>query len=399
MHARAALQPHKLAEKIMAINYLKMWKNALVREMNSRRIRALNSIIFVTYRCTSRCITCNMWQRSGGRSAELIKKELTVAEGAQIIDKLSGAGVNTVEIFGGDALLRKDLTVAMIQKCTALGMDTFFATNAMLLDADAAQQLVAAGLGRIYFSLDGTDDIHNRIRGINHGYMSVKSAIWNTYQARSKAGQIGPQIGVIITVSRSNVEELIAIVAHLERFPLDFVELQIVGQLAQADIDNSVIEGKSPTPLFTATSEHSNLLLPEQVPILNEAIVNLRARKKALPFKLNLYHLEPYTAETYCKGIFPSLPCHWCTTVATLTPEADVVPCPNFTEYVLGNLNQEGALDTIWGNAKHRRFVNTQRSGSLRICHKCSMRHSYPGLRENLRLAVYPYGYAQLKKR
>ena len=382
----------------MALNYLKMWQHVFKREIDSKRIRPANSIIFITYRCTSRCITCNMWQRARGRTAEFKEIELEAPRWTQIIDHLHRAGVDTVEIFGGDALLRKDVTIAMIQKCTDLGMDTFFATNALLLDGETARQLVSAGLGRIYFSLDGIEKIQNRIRGVKQSYTSMQAAIGNIYRARSNSGRKKPIIGIITTVSRTNAEALNTIMAHLEHFPLDFVELQIVGDVSPASIESSVVEGIKPTPLFTATSDHSNLLREEQVPVLNRTLKSLRKKKRELKFKINLFHIEPYTAETFCKGIFPPFPCHWCTTVVTLTPSGDVVPCPIYTDFILGNLNREESLDAIWGNEKHRRFLKQQKNGALRICRQCSMRHSYPGVREKLRHTFYHDLYTPFRR-
>jgi len=382
----------------MALNYLKMWQHVFKREMNSKRLRPANSIIFITYRCTSRCITCNIWQRTQGKKTELKEMELALPRWTQVIENLHRAGVGTVEVFGGDALLRKDVTIAMIQKCTDLGMDTFFATNALRLDDETAQQLVAAGLGRIYFSLDGIAEIQNRIRGVKQSYTTMQAAIENVYRTRSNSGCQKPLIGIITTVSRTNAEEINAIIAHLEGFPLDFLELQIVGEVAPQSIQSSVIEGIAPTPLFTATSDHSNLLREEQLPVLNAALKSMRPKKRQLNFNINLYHIEPYTAETFCKGIFPQFPCHWCTTVVTLTPSGDVVPCPNYTDFILGNIDQEESLDAIWGNEKHRRFLKQQKSGALRICRQCSMRHSYPGVREKFRHTFYHYLYTPFRR-
>jgi radical SAM protein with 4Fe4S-binding SPASM domain len=317
--------------------------------------------------------------------------ELAAPRWNQIIDRLFQTGVHSVEIFGGDVLLRKDVTYSMIKRCTQLGMGTFFPTNAMLLDRETARRLVSAGLGTIYFSLDGIEEFHDRIRGVHQGYTRLKDALWNVYKARSISGHKKPRIGVVTTVSRTNVEEILNLTSTLENFPLDFIELQIVGEVAKKDIESSIIENIKPTPFFTSTSEYSNLLSEEQVPILTETLKNLRRNKDEYKFELNLYHIEPYTAETYCKGIFPPFACYWCTTVVTLTPSGEVVPCPNYAEFVLGNVDQEKSLDAIWGNEKHRRFIKEQQNGSLPICRKCSMRHSYPGVREKLRHTFFRY--------
>jgi len=317
--------------------------------------------------------------------------ELEPVGWTQIIERLGQAGVRTVEVFGGDALLRKDVVYPMLYRCTALVIDTFFPTNGLLLDHEAAKNLVAAGLGRIYFSVDGIAALHDRIRGVNDGYKAAKDAIWNVYNARSNSHRHNPLIGVITTVSNMNVEHIEDLMGELERYPIDFAELQIAGEVGNEDIENSTVKGIKPTPFFVSTSGNSYLLSEEQVPILKETLRVLRSKKGKIPFNLNVSHVEPFTSETYCQGIFPPFACHWCTTVVTLTPSGDVVPCPMFTDFVLGNLGNQTSLDRIWGKQKHREFLAEQQNGNLPICRKCSMRHSYPGIREKFRQTFYQY--------
>jgi radical SAM protein with 4Fe4S-binding SPASM domain len=336
-------------------------------------------------------MTCNIWKRTQGRISEFKEIEIMPSRWIKVIEKLHRAGVATVEVFGGDALLRKDIVYPLIQRSTELGMDTFFPTNAIMLDYKTAQSLVTSGLQTIYFSLDGTEELHDNIRGLDRSYKLMEKAIWNVYKARSNAGRQNPRIGTITTVSRMNAEKIEDIVSDLERFPLDFIEFQILGEVAEEDIENSRVDGIKPTPLFVSSSGESNLLSEQQLPILTEALKDLRKRRHRSRIRLHLYHLEPFTAETFCFGVFPPFPCHWCTTVVTLTPSADVVPCPIFTDYVLGNIDQEGSLTPIWGNNRHRFFLDKQRSGELPICRKCSMRHSYPGIREKFRQAIFRY--------
>jgi len=74
-----------------------------------------------------------------------------------------------------------------------------------LLDYEAAKNLVTAGLGRIYFSVDRTVALYDLIRGVNDGYNAAKDPIWNVYNARSNSHRHNPSIGVITTVSNMNV--------------------------------------------------------------------------------------------------------------------------------------------------------------------------------------------------
>ena len=47
----------------------------LLRERHHRRVQALDCIAFLTYRCTSCCRTCTIWQREGSGVAELTREQ------------------------------------------------------------------------------------------------------------------------------------------------------------------------------------------------------------------------------------------------------------------------------------------------------------------------------------
>ena len=70
-------------------------------ESRHLRVKPLNALGFLTFRCTSRCKTCNIWRR------EKIQ-ELSKDQWLEVLGKLNQARINAFEIFGGDALLRKD---------------------------------------------------------------------------------------------------------------------------------------------------------------------------------------------------------------------------------------------------------------------------------------------------
>ena len=188
------------------ISFLKSGTQTLERELNSMRIKAVNSIIFVTYRCTSRCNTCNIWKWADEKLTGPKDGELKAEKFEYMVEKLYRFGVGTVEIFGGDALLRKDIVYSILNRCTGLGLDSYFPTNSNLLDQETAQRLVSGGLGTIYFSIDGINELHDRIRGVKGTFIRAKEAIWNIYKARSQFRAKKPEIWIITTVSNMNVE-------------------------------------------------------------------------------------------------------------------------------------------------------------------------------------------------
>jgi MoaA/NifB/PqqE/SkfB family radical SAM enzyme len=144
-----------------AINILKF---RLIREVYYSSITPTQALLFMTYRCTSNCKMCTIWQR--GKNSD-ISKELSLEDWKKCVDRIGLKKLNVIEIFGGDCLIRKDVTIPLIKYMKSQNPDIIIdmPTNSNLLDKKTAQELVKSGVNTIYISLDGPFDIHSKIRG------------------------------------------------------------------------------------------------------------------------------------------------------------------------------------------------------------------------------------------
>lgn len=365
--------------------------NTWQRDRVAARPRPAHVIAFMTYRCTNRCATCKIWQRAEGAVDAHKAMELDVAEWERIIEKLSRAKIHSVEVFGGDALLLKDIVCSLVQKCTDLGMETFFPTNCNLLDEQTALRLVGAGLGTVYFSVDGLEGLQNSIRGNVKAHTNTTQAIRNIHEARRKLGKTIPRMGMLTTVSKMNIDQVENLLYEFKKYPVDFVYPRAMGEVTEEDAAVSQVDGIVATPFFTSTSGASNLLSEKQAEQFEALLIKWHRQRQSWPFHIGLAQPLALDKEAYTKGIYPDYPCHIMTTVPTLTPSGEVVPCPFFTDYVLGDLSRESDLEMVWGNEKHMAFIKKQRNGELAVCRKCSMRHFYPGVKERIHQVVSPY--------
>ncbi|HUV60172.1 MAG TPA: radical SAM protein [Desulfatiglandales bacterium] len=375
---------------MVSLSSFKSIKKPFRRYLNSRKVKPTDSILYITYRCTSRCSTCNIWKWTKGRLKESKNSEISLNEWNQVVENLYDNGIRSIELFGGDALLRKDVVYSIIKKCSKLGIETYFPTNSNLLDKETANNLVLGNLGTIYFSVDGVDELHDNIRGIDRSYERFEDAIFNVYNLRSKYHKKRPQIIGLTTVSNMNADNIEFLISEFKNLPFDFIYLRALGEISQEDIKHSSIEGIMAKPPFMSTSGQSHLLSKEQAMNLSKSIKRLRSKRSELPFYLTLSHLESFDTDTYTKGVFPLFPCNLCRTVITMTPYGEVVPCPMFSDFILGNLLEED-LCRIWGNDKHRKFLAKQCNGEFAICRKCNMSHFYPGPTETFHQIFYPY--------
>ncbi len=345
---------------------------SLMRELSARQFRAIDSMIYLTYRCTSRCKTCNIWKRNAEESSET---ELGWDKWKIILDRLKAGGVRSLEIFGGDALLRKDIIYDVISYCRDSGIETFFPTNSLLLDKDAARRLVKSGLGTIYFSLDDVDVENDKIRGQTGAFNLVANAIENL--CRERGAGTTPYIVICTTISNLNYNHFEKVVDFLRQFPVDALYPRVVCEFTNENIEKSVIDGIKPEPYFITTEDSSHLLTPEQVKIFMDSVKRAKCGDPERPIYINSGAVEASGAEAFTAGIHPDRRCLIASTFVTVDPLGNVTPCPMYNKYTIGNL-LENTLDEIWGNIRHRRFVKSQKAHEIAICKNCVMRGYYP---------------------
>ena len=115
--------------------------------------------ISVTDRCNFRCPYCMPAEIYGERYEFLPRDELlTFEEIARLTRIFAGLGVTKARLTGGEPLIRADMPklIRMLTSIDGLA-DLTLTTNGYLL-ARFAEELKAAGLGRITVSLDSLDD-------------------------------------------------------------------------------------------------------------------------------------------------------------------------------------------------------------------------------------------------
>lgn len=349
---------------------------AAYREVMSQRIQSVDALIFLTYRCTSHCKTCNMWKRNSAN----IRAELNWKQWQDILADIKSCGVRTVEIFGGDALLRKDSIFEIIKFCTIHGIETYFPTNSILMDEESSKNLVDAGLGTIYFSLDDVNKENDRVRGVNDSFLKVQQAIENIVKARN--GKNDPSIIICTTISSMNYNHFGRIVDFMKKYPISAIYPRPLGEFDQTSIAASVVDNLPPDPYFVTNGE-SHLLSTEQVKEFRKIVRELKSAGKAGKPYINFRAVDMASDVALIRGWYGMARCQICTTVQVVAPNGDVLPCPFFPDYVLGNLLKD-RIDKIWGNERHRTFVKAQREGRIDICGKCCSRAYYPNLPETI---------------
>jgi MoaA/NifB/PqqE/SkfB family radical SAM enzyme len=109
---------------------------------------------------------------------QVIEKELTFSEIKRIIDEISGFKPfePSFTITGGEPFLRNDI-LEIMKYIELKGLRYSFITNGSLITKKIADKIVELNPVGITFSIDGPEEIHDEIRGVNGTFKKAIRAL------------------------------------------------------------------------------------------------------------------------------------------------------------------------------------------------------------------------------
>jgi radical SAM protein with 4Fe4S-binding SPASM domain len=111
----------------------------------------------ITMGCNMRCKHC------GSSCTEPLPDELSTEEALEAIRQLADIGLKWVTLSGGEPFTRRDLPL-LVKTLSGRGILVNIITNGWLVTDDMARELTAAHISTIAISVDGTREVHDRIR-------------------------------------------------------------------------------------------------------------------------------------------------------------------------------------------------------------------------------------------
>ena len=158
----------------------------------------------LTLACNLRCRHCASSAGAARRS------ELTLDESLTICEQFPDLLVREVIFTGGEPLLNPGWPM-IAARLRDLRIKTGIVTNGLSITDDVVQRMLDSGLKSAGVSIDGTDEVHDRIRGI-------AGALRKTIAGAERMVQGGIDLTVISSVTGLNIhllDEMYALVASL----------------------------------------------------------------------------------------------------------------------------------------------------------------------------------------
>ena len=300
----------------------------------------------VTNRCQSRCQTCKIWTIYQKRPDSL-KDELSLAE----IDRIfrSVGEVYFFNLSGGEPFLRDDVAEIIGSAIDHMHPRIIhIPTNAL------APDLVERGVRRtletmaskswrvplsVKPSLDGTGEMHDKIRGVPGNFEKVMDTVERLKGIREQQSNLHVELGTV--VSRMNMDHLQEIAEFVHNLGgIESYRNEVAEERAEFFNENSHI---TPT-----AEEYASLMQDFSQRILE----NTRGKRKLarITEALRLVYYE-YAAQIM-KEQRQVLPCYAGITNAHLNPYGQVWPCAVLGyEQPMGNLRDyDYDFDMLWNS-------------------------------------------------
>lgn len=344
------------------------FKDLLIIELNYNSVKATRALLFMTYRCTSCCKMCTIWRHGINCDSN---EELNLEDWEKVIDELDEVNVEEFELFGGDSLLRKDVTIPLIEYIRKKNEKAWIdlPTNCNLLDKITAINLVKSGLDRIYISLDGPLEVHDKIRGKNGIFNNVQKALEYLIEAKKELNSKTPYIIINCVVSSLNLHNFEQILPVIEKIGVDGIDFEYIGEFKEENIQNSDVEGVKPTP-FYITLGKSNLLNRDEAILLKKKMKDIKESAYNYKLLISTIHIDSLKVDDLVNGTIPNKKCYNCRNTVTIDPYGNVMGCLHYNNFIYGNI-KDTSFSSIWRNNKHLSFLESQRLGKIKICKNC----------------------------
>ncbi len=321
------------------------------RTLQTHRISSLPIVILMPHSaCNCRCVMCDIWKDNKNL------KQLSETDIEDLLISLKTLGTQQVLMSGGEALLNPN----------------FFRLSEMLKKQGLRISLLSTGLGLgihaknivelvddVIVSLDGDEELHDRIRNIPNAFRKMKegiAAIRNIDDAFPVSSRT--------VIHRLNFRKWIEIISTARDTGIDRVSF------LPADVSSHAFNREV---LWSEQRQMEILLREDELAELNEMVEVVIRQGIQYPGFIaedaqKLRNIHSYYSAFYGLNPFPYKKCNAPWVSAVVEADGTVRPC--FFHAPMGNIRQR-SLNDILNSEENTRFRKELDMDNNPICLKC----------------------------
>ena len=335
----------------------------------------------LTRRCNLKCRMCEQ-HRHQSRSATVLSwyepaRELPLAAWRDLLDQVASFRPR-LYLTGGEPLLYPHLP-ELIREAKKRRFVLHLQTNGTLLDR-AADLLAAAGVEMVTVSLDGPEEVHDRVRGQEGAFRRTREGIAALIAARG--GRAAPLLLLNCVISKANIPVLDQMVPLALELGADILQLQhtIFNSRNNVEQHNLWLSREFAetqgldlvTPSIPAGEFYETEITGEDLPGLRAGLEEARRRAQGRLRLQFLPNLPAARLESYYLDLnypFPQV-CQDLWKGCRILPDGTVSPCLHL---VAGNITRQPFRE-IWNGPQMQRFRQLISRRLFPGCARCCSR-------------------------
>lgn len=326
----------------------------------------------LTNLCNCKCKMCGQ-PRLGekGIPKSFFQDHLSVSEWKNVIDQISISKPNFY-LWGGEPLIYKGI-FDVIEYAKTKKLTVQMNTNALLLEKFALE-IVDSGLDDLIISIDGPEEVHDGIRGVAGLFQKIKNGIQHIQAIQNEKEIKHPIIRIRGTINPDNFDhlyDLVKITKEMNGDTLSFNHFWFTSSQKGAlyeKIMHDFLDTK-------AISWKGFLYEPKDLKLdaLQKELEKFKKNDAHFPITISPGITCPDLKNYYydLDETFGAKTCYTIYFKTYLMPNGDVTPCPDFPDFIAGNVRQT-SFEKIWNGEKYRNFRRLVKTNQLLpICARC----------------------------
>jgi radical SAM protein with 4Fe4S-binding SPASM domain len=316
--------------------------------------------IKLIWACNLKCSFCSQWRVQGlpPPKAQWLKEASLLA----LLDDLQALGCQRVHFSGGEPLLKPDLA-RWIREVRDRGMHCSMTSNGTLWTPERADELVAAGLQTVTFSIDShLPEVHNRMRGQELWHQTVKGV--RHARKAAKRAEVRLKIRTNTVVSRLNYRAL-------ADYP-DFAAELGVKAMALLPVDDVRMHGQPAVRLGLEEIREWNSAIGPRLAERALALGLMRTEAAAFPFGRSEEETAFSAEGLYAKGFYRANRCYTPWLHSVIAADGSVYGCCQMKGEgrVIGSL-QTHSFREIWTGEAYKDYRLDLAARRPAVCQRC----------------------------
>jgi Fe-coproporphyrin III synthase len=301
--------------------------------------------------CNCRCLMCDIWQRKDGKELDLVDFERHRASIVRL-------GVRQVVLTGGEPLLHRNLE-ALLEFFRGCNVSITLLTTGLLLSKRA--DVVAENVDEIIVSLDGPEEVHDRVRRVKGAYRLIGDGIRAVRQIKAEMPVHGR-----CTVQKENYRLLRKTVAGAKLLTMNSISFLAADVTSQAFNRELVWPGERQSQVVL-TRQEVEALEEEIASLTRENEGDIRAKyisesaeklwRIARRFREQLGEMSP---------VAPQCNAPWVS--AVMEVDGSIRPC--FFHPKIGSVREQ-TLEQVINGQEARRFRASLDVSENSVCQRC----------------------------